>query len=226
MADIMEETFTAYEGRERTFPLEGKTLIVPARMDVLNHYRLQFKELARLCCEKAVEGYKTNIHDLDTFLGQFPAIYQQGLDIAAGKAIDILISSGIYSISAGDFKNRHTQVFHNGPDDYQTVANGVQKVHDNNASVSNMIFGSLNSALNKNDAFGEKVFNGLMRDTKEKNARLSDEQKKKMYKCINKNALFTRIYLDYWNTYLTLVSILRDNGEDIWFADSGTIEGL
>lgn len=109
MSNITEETFAAYSGSDKTFTLNGKTLVVPANLDVYMHYRRQFRELAKACSDKAAAEYRESVHDLDTYMEQFPKIYEKYLRQVAEKAVDVLVSAGVYSFDVDSFVKAHME---------------------------------------------------------------------------------------------------------------------
>ena len=136
MGNIMEEAFTAYTGSEKVFTLNGKELVIPARFDAFITYRTKFMKLAKACADKAAEEYKEKIHDLDTFRALFQDIYLENLKIVSSKAVDILVSEGIYQFSIDTFSAKNIETFHTALNDLRTTNESVKLTEQNNAKVT------------------------------------------------------------------------------------------
>ena len=87
------------KGREREFPLFGQILRVPAEIDIFNTYRLMFRDLALDYTDQAETAYHANIHDFDSFIEFFMRIYDSKLEPLVKKAVDLLISQGIWTVT-------------------------------------------------------------------------------------------------------------------------------
>ena len=87
------------KGVLRTFPIFGRTLVVPERLDLFNSYRLRFRETALRLTDAAESAYHTYIHDFDSFIEHFIGIYRCMLEPAVKEAFDILISNGAWNIN-------------------------------------------------------------------------------------------------------------------------------
>lgn len=226
MTNITDEIFTAYEGKEKKFTLNGKELVIPARLDTFIFYRTKFRELAKVCSDKAVEEYIDSVHDLDSYIDLFPQIYDRNLRIAIGKAIDILISEGIYNISVELFEERQKRSFHYGSEDYQATVNSIKLTEQNNSNVSQGMMNSIGSLFGKKSGLGQSFINGFTEGAVKEGSKITDEQKRELYKRIKPYNLFSRVYFDYWNTFITLISILNENGKDIWLLDDGAMKEI
>ena len=56
--------------------------------------------------------------------------------------------------------------------------------------------------------------------------KLQRRKKAELYQRIRTHLLLHNVFQDYWNAVITLVGILRENGKDIWLADSGKIDDI
>ncbi len=227
MDNIITETFKPYEGTEKTFSVNGKNLIVPARLDTYIEYRKRFKRLAKACSDKAAEEYIASVNDLESFMNKFPDIYKNNLKTVAEKAVDILISEGIYTVSADDLQNLHIKNYHIAVSDYQTMKESVLLTAQNNARTTQGLMNGLGSFFNGSRMQG--FVKGFNEGVVEAGRKLSQEQKTELFLRIKPAQLFHNVFLDYWNVSISLVKILNANGKDIWLSDSeetGNMETL
>lgn len=218
MENIITETFKSYEGTEKTFSVNGKNLIVPARLDTYMEYRKRFKRLAKACSDKAAEEYIASVNDLESFMNKFPDIYKNNLKTVAEKAVDILISEGIYTVSADDLQNLHIKNYHIAVSDYQTMKESILLTAQNNARATQGLMNGLGSLFNGSRMQG--FVKGFNEGAVEAGTKLSQEQKTELFLRIKPAQLFHNVFLDYWNVSISLVKILNANAKDIWLSDS------
>ena len=220
MGNIMEEAFTAYTGSEKVFTLNGKELVIPARFDAFITYRTKFMKLAKACADKAAEEYKEKIHDLDTFRALFQDIYLENLKIVSSKAVDILVSEGIYQFSIDTFSAKNIETFHTALNDLRTTNESVKLTEQNNAKVTQNLKNGIGSLFSNRGSFARGLVQGAVESTLE-GSEITAPQKAELYQRIRTHLLLHNVFQDYWNAVITLVGILRENGKDIWLADSG-----
>ena len=223
MGNIMEEAFTAYTGSEKVFTLNGKELVIPARFDAFITYRTKFMKLAKACADKAAEEYKEKIHDLDTFRALFQDIYLENLKIVSSKAVDILVSEGIYQFSIDTFSAKNIETFHTALNDLRTTNESVKLTEQNNAKVTQNLKNGIGSLFSNRGSFARGLVQGAVESTLE-GSEITAPQKAELYQRIRTHLLLHNVFQDYWNAVITLVGILRENGKDIWLADSGKID--
>ena len=225
MGNIMEEAFTAYTGSEKVFTLNGKELVIPARFDAFITYRTKFMKLAKACADKAAEVYKEKIHDLDTFRALFQDIYLENLKIVSSKAVDILVSEGIYQFSIDTFSAKNIETFHTALNDLRTTNESVKLTEQNNAKVTQNLKNGIGSLFSNRGSFARGLVQGAVESTLE-GSEITAPQKAELYQRIRTHLLLHNVFQDYWNAVITLVGILRENGKDIWLADSGKIDDI
>lgn len=225
MGNIMEETFTAYTGSEKVFTLNGKELVIPARFDAFITYRTKFMKLAKACADKAAEEYKEKIHDLDTFRALFQDIYLENLKIVSSKAVDILVSEGIYQFSIDTFSAKNIETFHTALNDLRTTNESVKLTEQNNAKVTQNLKNGIGSLFSNRGSFARGLVQGAVESTLE-GSEITAPQKAELYQRIRTHLLLHNVFQDYWNAVITLVGILRENGKDIWLGDSGKIDDI
>lgn len=219
MSNITEETFAAYSGSEKTFTLHGKTLTVPANLDVYMHYRRQFRELAKACSDEAAAEYRESVHDLDTYMEQFPEIYEKYLRQVAEKAVDVLVSAGVYSFDVDSFVKAHMENFNLAAQDYQTMSESIRLTEERNTKIGQGMMNSVTSLFGNRGSFMQGLVDGMTESAVEDVRKINAEQKTELFQRIDPSNQLNRVYLDYWNVGTTLMNILRGNGADIWQAD-------
>ena len=219
MSNITEETFAAYSGSDKTFTLNGKTLVVPANLDVYMHYRRQFRELAKACSDEAAAEYRKSVHDLDTYMEQFPKIYEKYLRQVTEKAVDVLVSAGVYSFDVDSFVKAHMENFNLAAQDYQTMSESIRLTEERNTKIGQGMMNSVTSLFGNRGSFMQGLVDGMTESAVEDVRKINAEQKIELFQRIDPSKQLNRVYLDYWNVGTTLMNILRSNGADIWQAD-------
>ena len=223
MSNITEETFAAYSGSDKAFTLHGKTLVVPANLDVYMHYRRQFRELAKACSDEAAAEYRESVHDLDTYMEQFPEIYEKYLRQVAEKAVDVLVSAGVYSFDVDSFVKAHMENFNLAAQDYQTMSESIRLTEERNTKIGQGMMNSVTSLFGNRGSFMQGLVNGMTESAVEDVRKINAEQKVELFQRIDPSKQLNRVYLDYWDVGTTLMSILRSNGADIWQADGANV---
>lgn len=224
----------SFSGEEKQFPLNGATLKVPAEMDLFNSYRLKFREAANEYAALAKEQYKKKVRDFDTFLMFFMEIYVPYLDKILQGGVDILIAESIWTETLDSFRTKHTNDYHMAIDDYNAMKSSLSLTDQNNQQAVDTVSGAVPTL--RGGGFG---FKGAMKGIAKaeafnlvrgmavgaiKNAtQVTPAQKAEIYGRINVDNLFNRVFIDYWNVYLTLVSCLNANGKSIWLPNSTAV---
>lgn len=225
MKNILEENLSPYEGKEKVFTLNGKELIVPARLDTFLTYRTQFKEVAKACSDKAKEEYISSVNNLDTFMEHFPNIYGDNLNIILEQINNILIAEGIYQYSVDILFDKQLELSHGAVDVYGTVKETIEETQQGKAELTKGLANGLTSLLGLNNNAITSSFMDFEGDkAAEEISKLTEEEKETIYDKITAHYLFDGVFFDYWNSFLLLVNILKENGKDIWLADSGEME--
>ncbi len=200
------------KGREREFPLFGQILRVPAEMDIFNTYRLMFRDLALDYTDQAETAYHANIHDFDSFIEFFMRIYDSKLEPLVKKAVDLLISQGIWTVTYEAFWQQHKEDFHLAIDDYNSMIDSFNLTLKNNQKaisgimgfVPNLIGGGFGLSGALKGIAKATAFN-LVRDGIEtsalKNANVKPAQRQALYQQINVEALLDHVFTDYWRVF-------------------------
>ena len=226
---IEQELWEPIKGQLRTFSLYGKTFEVPENLDLFNSYRLKFKEIARKYADRAEAEYKTRIRDFISFIEFFPKIYAENLSPIIQRAVDILVSEEVWTVTFESLFDQHTNDFHLAIDDYNiilesadlTVQKNQQAAANIMSFVPNMVGGGfgLKGALKGMAIAGtfNAVRDGIENSAIKNAANIKPAQQAELYGRIKQDILFERIFADYWNVYHSLVWTLNQNGHDIWW---------
>lgn len=225
MTDILQQGLSPYEGKERVFKLNGKELIVPARLDTFLSYRAQFKELAKACSDKAKEEYISSVNNLDTFLEHFQNIYADNLKIILEQINSILIAEGIYQYSEDMLFDKQVELFHDTIDIYHSVIETIENVQQSKANFNREVGNGLSSLFGlDNNQITSAFMEGVVEEAATEVSKLTDEEKVNLFDKIAPHQLFSCVFIDYWNSFALLITILKESGKDIWLFDSGEME--
>ena len=224
-----QELWEPIKGCEKTFSLYGRVLEVPKSLDIFNSYRLKFKDLSQKYTDRAERTYKSKVRNYISFIEFFPKIYADNLSPIIQKAVDVLVSEGIWNVTFQSFLDQHTTNFHLAPDDYNVIVESTRLTIQKNQQatartmsfVPNMIGGGfgLKGALKGMAMAGafNAVRDGIENSAIKNASNISPAQQAELYGRINPDVLFQRVLSDYWSVYLSLVWTLRQNGQDIWW---------
>ncbi|MBO4693243.1 MAG: hypothetical protein J5659_02470 [Clostridia bacterium] len=227
MANILEESFTKYEGKEKVFSLNGKNLVIPAGLDTFIHYRTKFRELAKVCSDNALQEYNATVNNLDTFMEHFPKIYHRHLNVVAGKAIDVLISEGVYNFSAETFTKRHLDSICVTLNDYETMQQSIEETQELNYNNAGGIVKGLGSFFTRNSgSFVQGFVDGVTDSLADETKSLTAEQKIELYQRIIPHKLLQNTFVDYWNVVITMVEILQENNKDFCLNDCDDVNDI
>lgn len=224
-AVLAETVFHSTHGTDKIFPLNGKELHITADMDAFNEYRLNFRNMAKLCADTAAREYTAKVNNLESFIDYFPDIYSKYLDVMGDKAIDILISESIFSITRDEFLDQHKADFHLAIDDMEVMAESIQLTVQQNRAFSGAIQSFASKYLSEKVGISEDTINSFADGMLDEAAQhLNDAQKAELYGRIKPHILFARVFYDYWNVFLSLVNLLRSFGHNLWWPDNVVFE--
>lgn len=225
---VKQEIWEPIKGKNREFSFYGEKLEIPENLDVYNSYRKKFKQIAEKYTEKVRIDYNAKVNDFISFMEFFLKIYKENLSPIIQKAVDILISEGIWNVTFDSFLEKHTSSFHLAIDDYNAMLESVRLTVEKNqnavagvmSNIPNMIGGGFGfkGAL-KGMAIAETfniVKNGIGNNAMKIASSINPAQQEELYGRIKTDILFNRVLVDYWDVFITLVWILRQNGRDIW----------
>lgn len=210
------------------FPIMGRVLEISEEMAVFNHYRIMFRDGANWYANAFQRAYMNQIQNLDAFLELFPRLYDTGLQPVVQKAVDILFSYNVWTVTCDSFLAQHKKDFHLAMDDYDTMMESFnltleanQKRRANNASyVPNVTFfgrglGGLVAGAAKSVAY--HAARDSLSASYIRNAQVTPAQRVELYNRLKLPVLFDRVYSDYWNVFLSLIWTINQNGGHIWW---------
>ncbi len=229
---IEEEIWEPIKGNAQVFPLYGEVLEIPQNMDIFNSYRLKFKELGQKYADRAKAQYNLKIRDFPSFVEFFPKIYTENLTPIVQRAVDILVSEGIWTVTFESLMDQQTDNFHHAIDDYNailesanlTIQRNQEAVAGITSLVPNLVGGGfgLKGAVKGIAMAG--VFNavrdGIENSAIKNAANISPAQQAELFGRIKPDNIFCHIFADYGNVFISLIHILTQNGQDIWFQTS------
>ena len=212
----------------RIFPLRDKNVVISAGMDLYNTYRNTFKKIAKTYSDSAREEYNNRVKNLMTYLEFFPTIYNKYLEALGTKAIDILISEGIYTITRDLFIDKHLKRYHSAYDYFDvtiesiklTTQKNVQRIANITSFVPNLVGGGFGvkgavKGIARAEAFNI-VRDGLESELLQSANQVSQPQQAELFGRINPDILFNHVYNDYWVVYLSIFDEFISNGISVW----------
>ena len=223
-----KKTFERHTGAEHVFPLNEENLVVTEGMDVLNTYRLMFREFAIDCANAARTEFNKKVRDLTTYLEFFPKIYAYYMTMMCDKAMEIIIAEGIWSVTGGSLLEEHCNTFHLALDDFMVTVESVQLTVEKNQSgiatamsfVPHLVGGGFGVKGAIKGIAGATAFN-IARDSIESGlinsvTTINQAQQKELYDRINHDILFNNVFFDYWRVFATMIDTINYNGGNIW----------
>ena len=225
MNNLENEQLTLYEGKEKTFSLNGKVFTVPARLDAFNYYRNTFKELATYYSDKASKKYIECVSDASSFFEHVLEIYDENLNAVIDCAVDVLVSDNIFQYSVETFASTHqktscevmeycSQIYK----EYETLKQSSTQTVQGISNLASSLLGQKSWVLGE---FVSGMGEGLAESVS-----LSDEQLRTFFASIEPQKVFNGAYSDYWKVYLTLVYCLKEHNKDIWTPDEVTTDEI
>lgn len=223
------------KGSEKAFPLCGKELVVSAETDAFNTYRKEFKKMAKMCADNAVHEYLDKVHNFDTFVENFLDIYNRNLEALTKKAVDILVAEEIYTISHEEYTSAHKKTFRYALDDYDVLMESCRLTEESNNQVnsafSNAFQGVMGSVINQKtsgvaNSFLTGMTQGIMENAVAGASKLTEPQKRELFGRITPHIMFNKILCDYWNVYLSLAGVLKQNGVSIFVPSNDSNEAI
>lgn len=212
----------AYYGTETHFTFMGRDIIIPAEMDVLNHYRLIFRSLARVASGRLNSVYIKRITHLDAFLTRFDSIYIANRTPVLEYAVNVLTQMNIYDVTFDSLSQRHTENYCLVREDFQNALDSFNMTLENNRDrkarnagmLPGMIFGG--GILGFAGALAYNVGTTAIAESSIRNAKVSASQRDQIFRRIKRENLMNRVYLDYWRVFLTMCDVMREHGFPVW----------
>lgn len=225
-----DEPWETVKGISKSFPFMGQTLEISESLDEYNTYRLKFRALAIKYQEIAQNEYKRKVHNLETFLEFFPKIYDKYLNIILQRAVDVLISHEVWTVTLDSFSKQHRNDYHFAADNINTTLESIELT----ANANQQRAAGLTSLIPnlQGGGFGFKgamkgiaqatAFN-VVRDSIEAGAinkagKVKQSQRVELYNRINPEMLFVIVCTDYFGVFYSFVKAMNQNGHTMWKA--------
>ena len=140
-----------YGGQSVSMSFLDRSLNVSAEMDAFNHYRKEFRKLARSQVQSLRQQYFSRVVNLDAFFIDFPVMYDFYRRPMIDAACSILMQAGIYDISVQQFTDEHAKDFCLCVEDLNVMVESFNKTieanQENKARGYNMLPGVIFSGI-------------------------------------------------------------------------------
>ncbi len=226
--DFTEEKWEPIIGQNKRFHILDQVLTVPVEMDLFNSYRLKFRVLAADCADRVKEETNRTVSNLMTYVEVFPKKYDKYLDVMIKKAVDILVSEEVWTVTQDSFAETHKATYHLVQDDLNVTLQSIGLTSQNNQKaassltglVPNLVGGGFGLAGAVKGIATAAAFN-IVRDTAANRlvnqaSQVRQEQQIKLFNRINFDVLFQHVFLDYYCVAYTLANLLKSAGKEMW----------
>lgn len=226
--------FDLHEGTAHEFPLLGETLTITPGMDIFNHYRKEFRKIARQQAAALRSEYCVAIHNLDQFFTDFPDIYRKHRKPLLDAAMDLLTQAEIYDVSPQQFEDEHTEDFCLCSEDVDVLIESfnatIEANQERKARKYDMMPGMIFSGLGGfAAALAVNVAVNKIAEADIRNADVTPAQRAEIYGRLNFDLLMERAYIDYWRVFLSLTWTMKEKGLPVWYpteSQNQSAEGL
>ena len=214
--------WTPKEGEEKSFPLSGASVAVSKELDTCIKFRPDFAEAANYYTDSFKFKYSVCVHDFDELVHYFVYIYADNLVQMVKRAHSLLLPFGLFDIDAESFLETHSAVFNRAVATVDKIA-GVEISKNKQAQELGNLTG--NAIQMQGGGFGFKgamkgvakaeAFNlgmGLLGKYVSSQMKMTPQQKAEIFNALDTEQFFGEVRSDYYDTFLTLISILSDKG--------------
>ncbi len=226
--DLSNEIVEKVVGVEREFTLKGKVLKIPANMDAFNSYRNMFNKLAQKYAKRAVAEYNAKISDYITFVEVYPTIYDNNLYPMIKRAIDILISENVWSVTFESLTLAFKENFANAIRYYSILQQATEQRIAASQEFNTGLFSFAADLIGSKTGMGDSsLFDGLKEGGTQVVAGstgITVSEQKEIFECVNIEDVYLMFYVDYLSVCMALVALLNKNGQNIWLSDSEKTE--
>jgi hypothetical protein len=217
------EQWSPLTGQAHQFSLSGNIISVSANLDVCMQYRESFKTTARYYADRFIFKYKNCVEDFDTFVNYFSDIYLEGLIPMAHRAYSLLLPFGVINADIDKFSSRHIDTYKRALTSYETLSGIEIRKNEAADNMGNKVGNSM-----KMQSFGlgvkgaikgaakAETFNlgmGVLGKYVASQKKMTQEEKANVFAKFKQDVFFEEVYSDYYNTFLTLVQFLSENGK-------------
>lgn len=216
------EQWPALKGESKEFTLEGNVISVSSELDTCIKYRPFFKKAAEYYTERFKFKYQNCVQDFDSLIHYFEKMYLEGLIPMGHRAYSLLLPFGVFTADAGEFTSDHIKRYNKAITSYEIMAGIEQTKNERAENLGNQVGGAIQM---QGGGFGFKgamkgvaqaeTFNlgmGLVGKFVAHQTKMTQEEKAKAFAAFKHDVFFKEVYSDYYNTYLTFVQLLAEDG--------------
>jgi hypothetical protein len=233
---IEHDEWGVVRGTERRFSLLGRELEIPVNMDSYNTYRKRFVELALKYTAQFELEYNKKVRDLITFMEFHPRIYRANLIPLVQEAVDVLIREGIWTVTPQMFLENQMDNFDLAFEDMLVMLESITLTAEENIkslkNITSLVpnlsafgFGLKSAAKSIAVATAFNLVRDGLEDMALQNAaNLQPSQQYELYNRINPEVLFSNVFADYGNVFMTLVDLLTHYKRDVFVFDDDVLK--
>lgn len=227
VSELPQMIYETEQAVARQFPFMGETLSVPEQFDATNTIRNKYLKLAALCADRFKQQYQMQIHDYNSFMQEFPAIYTENMQPMLQFSMDALVAEGIWTVTKEAFEETHKSKYDAGYRDWAAMYSAGEKTVAANkeyvATATNTPritraggFGFKNAMKAINQANLHNAMADALQMFTTNNTGINSAQQWELFNRIDLDTLALRVYCDYRNMWMTLVNTLNQNGKTFW----------
>ncbi len=216
------EQWPVLKGESKEFTLDGNVISVSGELDTCIKYRPLFKKTAEYYTEQFKFKYQNCVQDFDSLIHYFEEMYLEGLMAMEHRAYSLLLPFGVFTADIDAFTSSQIERYNKAINSYEIMA-GIERGQNQMAeNLGNQVGGAVQM---QGGGFGFKgamkgaaqaeAFNlgmGLMGKFVANQCKMTQEQKAKAFAAFKRDVFFEEVYSDYYNTFLTFVQLLAENG--------------
>lgn len=216
------EQWPSLKGESKEFTLDGNIISVSSELDACIKYRPFFKKAAEYYAEQFKFKYQNCVQDFDSLIHYFEEMYLEGLIPMGHRAYSLLLPFGVFTADVGAFTSGHINRYNRAITSYE-IMTGIEQTKNQMAeNLGDQVGGAIQM---QGGGFGFKgamkgvaqaeAFNlgmGLVGKFVAHQTKMTQEEKAKAFAAFKHDVFFEEVYSDYYNTYLTFIQLLAENG--------------
>ena len=212
-----------YTGQSVSLTLEGQPISVSPELDVFNHYRLVFRQLAENASARLLRQYETRVRTIDDFLVRFDDYYIEERTPLLEAAFSVLTELGYYDITLESFANQHTKDYCLIVEDLNNMLENFNAAIEANQSRRARAFNLLPGVIfggGVGGFLGAVAYNVGVNAAAEAaiaKANVSRAQRAELFRRINTESLMNRAFTDYWRIFLSMTYTMKEHGFPVWY---------
>ncbi len=202
--------------------LQGNVINISESHDLFNAYRIVFRTITIQAIESLKIEYDKKINDLNDFLNYYEIIYDTYYNAIAQKAVGILLSKDIWTVTQESFVARGKELSSYGLQAFNLVLAKINELNQANQKILSSVTSIGASMLGKQtngNQFANQFIGACADNISNTNIGVTYAQQQQLYQNIDKDNIFKMVFADYLGISAVLVRHLIENGEDIWIPD-------